>query len=274
MKVKAHQMGQLRRTAIFLSLSLVAFSCSKAKLNLKDRDALMAYLHATHFSCNEQGIYKKGARDQGRYMTLRFTTTQRETTSDLSESTSRSVITFFDSKGREKDASTMQFSIADMYKSEGRGIELTGASSSFSHMVLTEDGDILLYLAPKEWDEAGVQRLRFLPEEHEARTNESVRNKNRHNTPSSTEGAVLFDRAQFEEIFIGKPESFVRERLGEPAKWDLNGPFYKDGEQVFRKVVRYDRLVYSESPDQVIPSVILKYDKDQGGNVTRVEYKY
>ncbi len=76
---------------------------------------------------------------------------------------------------------------------------------------------------------------------------------------------------EFEEIFIGKPESFVRERLGEPAKWDLNGPFYKDGEQVFRKVVRYDCLVHNESPDQATPPVILKYDKSNVGNVTLVE---
>lgn len=105
-------------------------------------------------------------------------------------------------------------------------------------------------------------------------------------------GLVCFAKDRFEEVFLGKPRSFVRERLGspdeidavyggskrtgsrsEPVQWG-NGVLEEQVstyQQVYKEVWRYDNRVLYESGN-LIRQVYLRFDADDR-YVEKVWYK-
>lgn len=92
----------------------------------------------------------------------------------------------------------------------------------------------------------------------------------------------MYERQRFEELFIGKPDDFVRERLGDPDDVDVqyagmnetgtrSGHGGWDGtqevpvstyEMVHKTIWRYDNRVYDGQPEAMFPHVHLRFDAD------------
>lgn len=110
------------------------------------------------------------------------------------------------------------------------------------------------------------------------------------------ETSDLYERQKFEELFLGKPKSFVIERLGEPDETDSRNAGMKEtgtrtdyegardlaesihGRQVttyryvFKDWYRYNDRVFEGTPDNLLHQTWLRFDAD-GRYVEKVIYK-
>lgn len=110
------------------------------------------------------------------------------------------------------------------------------------------------------------------------------------------ETSDLYERQQFEALFLGKPRSFVEERLGEPDEVDsryvglkeagtrtdyegardlaesLHGRQVTTYKYVFKDWFRYDDRVFEGTPDNLIHQTWLRFDAD-GRYVEKVIHK-
>lgn len=246
----------------FILITLL-HSCSSPQVVIEDDNAVKSYLIANSFTCHDQSLLPEKLRTEGNFLELRF------------DSLSGTLST---SGAKHPDTSEFEYKLSSIYKDER---EILMATDNRTRMTLRRDGALVLHISEEmALRNESPSTLLFIPEPIVTNAPTTVFEEG--DTEAKESSARRFEKQRFEELFLGKPKSFVRERLGNPDDVDAKRSGMAetgtrtatggwDGQQEqqvttykmeFKTLMRYDDLVYNGTPENLIRHTYLRFDSD------------
>jgi len=260
----------------FILITLL-HSCSSPQVVIEDDNAVKSYLIANSFTCHDQSLLPEKLRTEGIFFELRF------------DSLSGTLST---SGAKHPDTSEFDYKLSSIYKNER---EILMDIGNRTRMTLRRDGALVLHISEEmALRNESPSTLLFIPEPIVTNAPTTVLKEGEVEAKESL--AQRFEKQRFEELLLGKPRSYVIERLGEPDETDsrnagmketgtrtdyegardlaesINGRQVTTYKYVFKDWFRYNDRVFEGSPDNLIHQTWLRFDAD-GRYVEKVVYK-